>query len=130
MCLRCYVREKNRADAIKAANNLPVSAAPGFSAASAAALDASDDNGGGGGGNGGNGKMRGRPARGAAAKKQLEAVLKTEKEKAIKKYKLKYDKYLVVKPTTNSPFDALIAATQVTADGCLSLCQHFMPYDS
>ena len=62
--------------------------------------------------------MRGRPARGAAAKKQLEAVLKTEKEKAIKKYKLKYDKYLVVKPTTNSPFDALIAATQVIK--CLS----------
>ena len=44
----------------------------------------------------------------------MEAVLKTEKEKAIKKYKLKYDKYLVVKPATNSPFDVLIAATQVT----------------
>ena len=57
--------------------------------------------------------MRGRPARGAAAKKQLEAVLKTEKEKAIKKYKLKYDKYLVARPQTNSPFDTLIAATQV-----------------
>ena len=57
--------------------------------------------------------QRGRPPRGAAAKKQLEAVLKTEKEKAIKKYKLKYDKYLIVKPATNSPFDTLIAATQV-----------------
>ena len=45
-------------------------------------------------------------------------MLKTEKEKAIKKYKLKYDKYLVVKPATNSPFDTLIAATQVRL-GCL-----------
>ena len=124
MCLRCYVREKNRSDAIKAANNLPVSAAPLAAGAAACVADVSEDNGGGGNGNGnGSGhtsavsnssKVRGRPARGAAAKKQLEAVLKTEKEKAIKKYKLKYDKYLVVKPTTNSPFDILIAATQVT----------------
>jgi hypothetical protein len=49
-----------------------------------------------------------------ATKKQLEAALKAEKEKKIKVYRQKYDVYLQVKPLTNSPFDALIAAAQVS----------------
>jgi hypothetical protein len=116
-CLRCYVREKSRNDAIKAANNIPVT-----TSVAATTSIPTDDNGGAASpttawpvsAEGKGGKSRGRPARGTSAKKQLESVLKTEKEKAIKKYKLKYDKYLVVKPITNSPFDILIAATQVS----------------
>ena len=46
-------------------------------------------------------------------KKQQEAAQKAEREKKIKVYRQKYDVYLKVKPITNSPFDALIAATQV-----------------
>ena len=104
------MREKSRLDAIKAANNLPVigSAVSVSSAAeeepATPATGTSSPSGKG---------TRGRPPRGAAAKKQLEAALKAEKEKQIKIYKLKYDKYLVAKPATNSPFDILIAATQV-----------------
>ena len=56
VCLRCYVREKNRADAIKAANNLPISAAP--NADVTADEGATDDNNGSG-GNGGNGNNGG-----------------------------------------------------------------------
>ena len=116
MCLRCYVREESRLEAIKAANREHPSTAGNGSNG-----DHSDDANGSDSGksNGGSlvsaaaSRSKIRPARGSAAKKQLEAVLKTEKEKAIKKYKLKYDKYLKVKPTTNSPFDVLIAATQV-----------------
>ena len=48
-----------------------------------------------------------------ATKKQLEAAHKAEREKKIKVYRQKYDVFLQVKPVTNSPFDALIAATQV-----------------
>ena len=36
-----------------------------------------------------------------------------ENEKRIHRYRLKYEKYMNLKPTTNSPFDALIKATQV-----------------
>ena len=62
---------------------------------------------------------RGRPTRaGPASKKhreQKDSVEKGEKQKNIKKiYRLKYEKYLRVKPATNSPFDLLVAATQVT----------------
>jgi hypothetical protein len=47
----------------------------------------------------------------------LEAVIKAEKEKLVKIYKLKYDKYLKPKLPTNSLFDVLIAATQVRVAG-------------
>ncbi len=46
-------------------------------------------------------------------KKQMEAALKAEREKKVKVYRQKYDIYLQMKPTTSSPFDALIAAAQV-----------------
>ena len=64
-------------------------------------------------------KDLGRSTRsGAASKKQRdpkEVLEKGEKEKNIKKiYRLKYEKYLRVKPATNSPFDLLVAAIQVT----------------
>ena len=39
-----------------------------------------------------------------------------EREKKVKVYRQKYDVYLQVKPVTNSPFDALIAAAQVIPD--------------
>jgi hypothetical protein len=64
----------------------------------------------------GAGAGRGRYSRGAV-KKQQDAALKADHEKRIKIYKLKYEKYLVLKPLTNSPFDALINASQV--------CVHF-----
>ena len=35
----------------------------------------------------------------------------------VKLYKIKYDRYLVLKPITNSPFDKLIGATQVSGNG-------------
>ncbi len=35
----------------------------------------------------------------------------------VKLYKIKYDRYLVLKPITNSPFDKLIGATQVSENG-------------
>ena len=61
---------------------------------------------------------RGRHNRSAqASKKNKDNKKGTEKEdeqKNIKKiYRLKYEKYLRVKTTTNSPFDLLVAATQV-----------------
>jgi hypothetical protein len=43
----------------------------------------------------------------------MEAALKAEREKKVKVYRQKYDIYLQMKPTTSSPFDALIAAAQV-----------------
>lgn len=49
-----------------------------------------------------------------SAKKQLEAALRAEREKKVKVYRQKYDMYLQLKPHTNSPFDALIAAAQIT----------------
>ena len=39
--------------------------------------------------------------------------ISAEDQLKIKMYKLKYDKYLNLKPQTNSPFDTLIKATQV-----------------
>ena len=39
--------------------------------------------------------------------------ISAEDQLKIKMYKLKYDKYLNLKPQTNSPFDILIKATQV-----------------
>jgi len=46
-------------------------------------------------------------------KKQLEAAIKAEKEKAVKVYKQKYERYLKAKTITGTPFDKLVAATQV-----------------
>jgi len=46
-------------------------------------------------------------------KKKLEAALKAEKQKALKVYKQKYEIYLKAKPLTGTPFDKLVAATQV-----------------
>ena len=57
-------------------------------------------------------RLRNRPGS-RGSKKQLESVFKAEKEKKTKLYKVKYDKYLIFKPLTKSPFDALIAAAQV-----------------
>lgn len=114
VCLRCHVRETERFEAIKAhgrATN-PAAAGPGPAPLPG---DAHDE----GGGpsvvpatsSGMAGKLRGRASRGN--KKQVEAVLKAEKEKAVKIYRQKYDKYLIAKPNTNSIFDKLIAAAQV-----------------
>ena len=111
MCLRCYVKERNRNEAILAASRggsgVPVSSSgngngdEGEDQSSQCSSSAPGP------------KRGGRPGRGNVAKKQLEAVLKAEKEKQVKIYKLKYDKYLKPKPPTNSPFDKLIAAIQV-----------------
>ena len=59
-----------------------------------------------------------RSGGGTASKKQRdqkETIGKTgEKEKNVRKiYRIKYEKYLRIKPNTNSPFDTLIAASQV-----------------
>merc|ERR1712226_1262800 len=105
-CLRCYVREQARLKAI-------VSGAPWPLPENVSAVDllkaANDDvkKTGGSNGNGANGNSS------KATKRQLEAVAKAEKDKKIQIYKLKYDKYLTIKPETNSPFDSLIAAAQV-----------------
>ncbi|TRY62510.1 hypothetical protein TCAL_04021 [Tigriopus californicus] len=114
VCLRCHVRETERFEAIKAhgkstnpgapallASDAHEEAGPSVSPAPAAAPASS----------GMAGKLRGRSSRGN--KKQVEAVLKAEKEKAVKIYRQKYDKYLIAKPATNSIFDKLIAAAQV-----------------
>lgn len=77
---------------------------------------------------GGKGGRSGRANRGA--KKQLEAALKADKEKNAKKYKLKYDKYLILKPVTNSPFDALIAAVQVANADQHKLAPEFNPQEN
>ncbi len=50
-------------------------------------------------------------------KKQAEAAIKVEK--VVKIYRQKYDWYLAAKPVTNTPFDKLVAATQVSKN-CLS----------
>ena len=55
---------------------------------------------------------RGRGGRGGHRKQQTQER-NEENEKRIKIYRLKYDKYMNLKPTTNSPFDVLIKATQV-----------------
>ena len=44
---------------------------------------------------------------------QQQNQISAEDQLKIKMYKLKYDKYLNLKPQTNSPFDTLIKATQV-----------------
>ena len=107
-------------EAIKAANNLG-------GGNGEAASDGSNGGGGGGhhpdeasnnhsrGGRGRHTKSSSSSGVGAvgSSKKQLEAALKAEREKQIKVYKLRYDKYLVARPITNSPFDVLIAASQV-----------------
>ena len=50
---------------------------------------------------------------------------KDDEQKNIKKiYRLKYEKYLRVKPTTNSPFDLLVAASQV----CIEIFVCFMVF--
>ena len=55
---------------------------------------------------------RGRGGRGGNRRQNHAELSEVEKRK-IKQYKLKYDKYLKLKPVTNSPFDILIKATQV-----------------
>jgi len=54
---------------------------------------------------------RGRPSR--SAKKNDAKVAKREWKEQAKKYKAKYDAYLINPPKTNSPFDLLISAAQV-----------------
>ena len=59
-----------------------------------------------------------RSGGGTTSKKQRdqkETIVRTgEKEKNVRKiYRIKYEKYLRIKPNTNSPFDTLIAASQV-----------------
>lgn len=46
-------------------------------------------------------------------KKPCDPAVKADRDKKIKIYRQKYDVYLKVKPLTNTPFDALIAAAQV-----------------
>jgi len=58
------------------------------------------------------GPSKNRGGRGGPRRQNQPELSESEKNK-IKIYKLKYDKYLKLKPTTNSPFDALIKATQV-----------------
>jgi hypothetical protein len=110
--LRCYVREFKRLEVIRAASSEtaePVSASvenvPPQEQGDLGQSDAA-------GGNGGD-RASARQLRTTStnAKKQLE---KADKEKQVKIYKLKYERYLKVKPKTNSPFDALIAAAQVS----------------
>jgi len=47
------------------------------------------------------------------SKKPCDHPLKSDRDKKLKIYRQKYDVYLKVKPLTNTPFDALIAAAQV-----------------
>lgn len=58
------------------------------------------------------GGNRGRGGRGGN-RRQNQAEMSEEEKNKVKAYKLKYEKYLKLRPTTNSPFDALIKATQV-----------------
>ena len=61
---------------------------------------------------------RGRKTKGKGKKQQQAAAAaaeKAEKEKRVKIYRQKYERYLRVKPETNSPFDTLIAASQVSS---------------
>jgi len=67
-----------------------------------AASDKGSGSGGGGGGNGGGGSGASGGSSGGNGT-----------EKMVKIYRLKYEKYLQVKPLTGSPFDTLIAASQV-----------------
>lgn len=111
ICLRCYYKEQSRLGVASATASVVTPLSSGTDTGGAATPSSSSD----GGQEGNNSRSsRGRPARGGAAKKQQEAAMKAEQEKKIKIYKLKYQKYLILKPTTNSPFDALIKATQVS----------------
>lgn len=109
ICLRCYVKEKARLTTIKA--NTPQPSTPEnepdpdqveiLENPTSTSSSTTRSSRGGRGGRGGN-------------RKQQTVVELSEIEKnKIKMYRLKYDKYLKAKPLTNSPFDALIKASQV-----------------
>ena len=76
---------------------------------------------------------RGRHNRSAQASKKnkdnKKGAEKDDEQKNIKKiYRLKYEKYLRVKPTTNSPFDLLVAASQVCIESFVSIAVLFAVY--
>lgn len=71
------------------------------------------------------GGNRGRSGRGGNRRQNQTETSEVEKNK-VKIYKLKYEKYLKLKPTTNSPFDSLIKATQVKKKySCICIFSRF-----
>ena len=110
ICLRCYHKEQTRLTTIKANTPQPPSTPENEleepveivepSIEVSAPVPVNKPSGRGRGGRGGN-------------RRQQHTKDTPELKNIIKPYRLKYDKYLKIKPDTNSPFDALIKATQV-----------------
>ena len=112
ICLRCYHKEKSRLTTIKA--NTPQPSTPeneleldpsievveNPTATNSTSSTTRSSRG-------------GRGGRGGNRKQQTVVELSEIEKNKIKMYRLKYDKYLKAKPITNSPFDALIKASQV-----------------
>ena len=107
ICLKCYYKEKSRMITIKANTPQPSTPENELEEAvevvenpSASSVPTRNSRG-------------GRGGRGGNRKQQTTVELSEIEKNKIKIYRLKYDKYLKAKPLTNSPFDALIKATQV-----------------
>ena len=60
------------------------------------------------------GASRGRGGgRGGNRRQQNHTEISESERNKVKQYKQKYEKYLQLRPTTNSPFDILVKAAQV-----------------
>merc|ERR1712241_170486 len=77
------------------------------------------------------GPSRGRGGgRGGNRRQQNQTEISESERKKVKQYKQKYEKYLQLRPTTNSPFDILVKAAQVANAEEFKLPQELHPHEN